>query len=130
MTGRSPFEAPDAMKSYRKIMKGFAKVSFPEDFPEHCCSLIRALCQKNPEERLTMGTLGVQNYKDHAWHRNFSWKGLETLTLAAPWVPVVTEEDIIIKTSRKQVEALPEVPYVDDGSGWDRMFQDQEDEEE
>lgn len=124
MTGRFPFEAPDTMKTYRKIIKGFTKVPFPEDFPEHCQSMVRALCQKNPEERLTMGALGFTNFKDHPWYRGFAWKNLEAFSMPAPWLPNLTEEAITEKAANKKVEELPEIPYEDDGSGWDQIFED------
>jgi serine/threonine protein kinase len=125
MTGRFPFEAADVMKTYRKIMKGFAKVNFPDDVPEHCASLIRALCQKNPEERLTMGSLGFQNFKDHPWYRGFSWRNLENHTTPAPWMPDTSEEVIMEKVANRVVEALPDMEYIDDGTGWDDCFADE-----
>lgn len=122
MSGRSPFDAPDQMKIYRKIMKGFAKVNFPADCPELCINLIKALCQKKPEERLTMGSLGVQNYKDHSWYRDYHWNELVSHRIAAPYLPPGTEEEIIRKAATKNLENLPDIPYEDDGSGWDDIF--------
>jgi len=122
MTGRSPFDAPDAMKVYRKIIKGFAKVSFPDGFPEKCLSMILALCQKVPEERLTMGNLGFQNYKDHPWYRGFVWKQLESLQMPAPYIPTFSQDAMIEKVRTKQADDLPQIPYEDDGSGWDDLF--------
>lgn len=122
ISGRSPFDAPDQMKIYRKIMKGFGKVSFPEECPELLSNCIRALCQKNPEERLTMGSLGVQNLKDHPWYRTFSWKNLDLQRMSAPYVPSKTEEQILAKAAANTVEALPAIPYEDDGSGWEEVF--------
>lgn len=104
MTGRSPFEAPDTMKIYRKIMQGFAKVSFPSDFPDHCMGMIRALCQKKPEERLTMGSLGLQNYKDHPWYRGFIWRQLENQTMVPPYVPDVSVEEVLEQAARRPGE--------------------------
>jgi len=134
MTGRSPFEAPDAMKTYRKIMKGFSKVSFPADFPEQCVSMIKALCQRNPEERLTMGSLGVQNFKDHPWYRGFHWRELVSTKMHAPWVPATMEEDIRANARAKQ-EKYPDVGrnptseerdkddfYADGDGAWDDIF--------
>merc|ERR1719210_1603120 len=95
------------MKVYRKIIKGFAKVSFPDDFPEQCHSMIWALCQRNSEERLTMGSLGVQNFKDHAWYRGFGWGALEELVLPAPYVPSITEEVILARARRRTGERVP-----------------------
>merc|ERR1711920_570228 len=66
MTGRPPFDAQDAMQIYKNIIKGFAKVVFPQNLADSPCrSLILSLCQKKPEERLTMGTRGILNFKDH-----------------------------------------------------------------
>lgn len=124
MAGRSPFDAPDAMKIYRKIMKGFTKVSFPADMSEHCESMVRALCQKNPEERLTMGSLGVQNYKDHPWYRGFLWRAMETLTMESPYTPDVSEQEVLRKAQQKYSSDEHEsIPYVDDGTDWDILFE-------
>lgn len=104
MVGRPPFDAPDTMKMYRKIIKGFAKVIFPEDFPDNCQSMLKALCQRNPEERLTMGSLGVQNFKDHPWYRGFVWPALEARTMPAPYVPNVREEEVVERARKKDLE--------------------------
>jgi CRP-like cAMP-binding protein len=122
MTGSSPFDAPDTMKIYRKITKGFAKVVFPSSVPERTQEFIKGLCQKVPEERITMGTMGIQNLKDHPWYRGFDWRHLEMLTLAAPSMPAITEDQIIAKAQTKTLEALPQIPYEDDGTDWDACF--------
>lgn len=126
MAGRAPFEASDTMKIYRKIIKGFAKVNFPEDCPEHCCSIVRALCQRNPEERLTMGALGIQNFKDHPWYRGFAWKALEAQTMPAPYKPEQSEAAIIERAAKKVPDEMPQIPYVDKEDGleghWDDEF--------
>merc|ERR1712173_368804 len=89
-----------AMKIYRKIMKGFAKVCFPPEMREHCSGMVKALCQKKPEERLTMGSLGMKNFKDHPWYRGFVWRALETLTMVAPHSPDTSEEAVITKAAQ------------------------------
>merc|ERR1719162_2329143 len=40
MSGRSPFDAPDAMQIYKKIIKGFPKVHFPPDITDTCVSIV------------------------------------------------------------------------------------------
>merc|ERR1712190_524679 len=111
------------MKTYRKIMKGFSKVLFPEECPEQCRSMIIALCQKNPEERLTMGSLGIQNFKDHPWYRLFSWHQLEMLAMSAPYVPNSSEESAVQKAASSTLrEEHSGIAYLDDGTGWDAMF--------
>jgi len=126
MAGRAPFEDSDTMKIYRKIIKGFAKVNFPEDCPEHCCSIVLALCHRNPEERLTMGALGIQNFKDHRWYRGFAWKALEAQTIPAPYKPEQSEAAIIERAAKKVPDEMPQIPYVDEEDGlegrWDDEF--------
>jgi CRP-like cAMP-binding protein len=122
MSGRSPFEAPDAMGTYKRIMKGIAKVSFPSSIGEECVSIVRGLCQKVPEERLTMGVQGVQIFKEHRWYVDFDWDALQGLTMPAPFNPEVDEMAVIRRAQGLEVEPLCDVPYEDDGSGWDDAF--------
>merc|ERR1719420_821743 len=101
MTGISPFDAQDVMQIYKNIIRGFAKISFPPEVPSECKSLIMALCQKKPQERLTMGKLGVQNLKDHPWYHGFDWKRLTALKMEAPWKPGITTDEIVAKIEAK-----------------------------
>jgi len=126
MTGRTPFDAPDAMKIYRKIIKGFGKVQFPDDFPEPCAAIIHALCRRTPEERLCMITGGVQNFKDHPWYRLFSWPTLEAFEMQAPFLPGKSEEQVIEKAQRKALEPLPEELGCEDGGDDVEEFEGEE----
>lgn len=125
MTGRSPFEASDKMQMYENIIKGMKKVSFPSDMPDECVSVIHALCQKKPEERLTMGKLGVKSLKDHAWYRGFIWQDLEKCKMATPYNPNVTEQDAVEKIAAKpKVKMVDEYNHIDsnDDTNWDGVF--------
>jgi serine/threonine protein kinase len=123
MTGHSPFDAPDVMQTYKMIFKGFAKVVFPDDMSDDCVSLVRALCQKKPEERLTMGKRGVKNLQEHLWYSDFDWRSLEKQTLEPPWQPDIDEEKLIAKISKKNLKFTNQkYKYEDDGSDWDACF--------
>lgn len=119
MSGRSPFDAPDAMKIYRKIMKGMSKVTFPDEMSENCASIIKALCQQNPEERLTMGTLGIKNFQDNPWYRGFEWKLLPIFSLTPPYMVQLSAQAVIDEACARVVEGFADEPYEDDGSQWD-----------
>mmetsp|Transcript_35312 Transcript_35312/g.62384 ORF Transcript_35312/g.62384 Transcript_35312/m.62384 type:complete len:115 (+) Transcript_35312:1-345(+) len=112
------------MQMYRKIIKGFAKVNFPPEIPQHCLSMILGLCQKKPEERLTMGPRGVRNYKEHPWYRGMSWTNLESHSLPAPYLPACTEEQVITKASQKPeplvIGTNEDESY--DPDAWDNVF--------
>merc|ERR1719454_2331940 len=52
MSGRSPFDAEDAMQIYKNVVKGFKKETFPSDFSDELITFIKGLCRKKPEERI------------------------------------------------------------------------------
>merc|ERR1719356_1856551 len=45
MTGRSPFDAPETQQIYKNIIKGIAKVCFPENFASDLTDTIKSLCR-------------------------------------------------------------------------------------
>lgn len=126
MTATSPFNVEgDVMATYKKIIKGFAKVVFADDFPDDCMSIVLALCKKKPEERLTMGARGVENLKDHPWFASFSWIDLLAFKSKPPWDPKKDEVEVVTAISKKTFDNDPQYgKYEDDGSGWDQAFDD------
>eukprot|EP00746_Dinoflagellata_sp_MGD_P009408 gnl/MRDRNA2_/MRDRNA2_119126_c0_seq1.p1 gnl/MRDRNA2_/MRDRNA2_119126_c0~~gnl/MRDRNA2_/MRDRNA2_119126_c0_seq1.p1 ORF type:complete len:997 (-),score=207.36 gnl/MRDRNA2_/MRDRNA2_119126_c0_seq1:83-3073(-) len=127
MTSTSPFAADDVMHTYKKIIKGISKVIFPEEVPDTCRDVICALCQKKPEERLTMGSRGVENLKDHPWNAGFDWLALCSLQMKSPWKPNTTETEIFNHIANKQMQDLPacDLVYEDDGTDWEKVFDDE-----
>eukprot|EP00746_Dinoflagellata_sp_MGD_P005390 gnl/MRDRNA2_/MRDRNA2_110430_c0_seq1.p1 gnl/MRDRNA2_/MRDRNA2_110430_c0~~gnl/MRDRNA2_/MRDRNA2_110430_c0_seq1.p1 ORF type:complete len:432 (+),score=85.83 gnl/MRDRNA2_/MRDRNA2_110430_c0_seq1:179-1474(+) len=128
MSGRSPFEAVDEMQIYENIIKGMKKVSFPSDMPDQCVSIIHALCQKKPEDRLAMGKLGVKSMRDHPWYCGLSWEDLQMCSMQAPYNPNITEQDVADKIAAKpKVEMVDKYHHVNsnDGSDWDKAFDQQ-----
>jgi len=87
MVGSSPFDAPQVSQIYRNIVKGFAKVTFPDDCPKSVESVIKALCKKKPEERITMQKGGISNLQAMSFFEKFSWDALESRSLTPPFVP-------------------------------------------
>jgi len=122
MSGRSPFYDDNVMTIGKNISRGFTKDMFPMSMPDDCSLLIRALCRKQFEQRLPMGSKGVDSLKEHSWFDDFAWPELELLTMPPPFIPEVTEESVIAAAKQKEYEPFPEFPYEDDGTNWDDEF--------
>lgn len=87
VTGRSPFDAPTVTQIYKNIMKGFSKVTFPENVPSDLMEVIKSLCRKKPEERITMQKGGVSTFMEMPFFSSLNWNQLSTRQLPAPFVP-------------------------------------------
>merc|ERR1712203_718320 len=86
-SGRSPFDAPDVTQIYKNIVKGFSKVTFPETFPSDLTDVIKSLCRKKPEERVTMQKGGMDNLMAMPFFIEIDWCRLGLRTLDPPFVP-------------------------------------------
>mmetsp|Transcript_138404 Transcript_138404/g.254614 ORF Transcript_138404/g.254614 Transcript_138404/m.254614 type:complete len:1021 (-) Transcript_138404:135-3197(-) len=87
MAGRSPFDAPEVSQIYKNIIKGMAKVDFPSSCPIDCANVIKALCKKKPEDRVTMQKGGVHNLMEMSFFKEFSWEDLSNRSMVPPYVP-------------------------------------------
>lgn len=86
-TGRSPFDAPQVTQIYKNIMKGFSKVAFPETVPSDCTEVVKSLCRKKPEERVTMQKGGVATLQEMGFFMGLDWEQLLAKQLPAPFQP-------------------------------------------
>merc|ERR1712066_957084 len=86
-SGRSPFDAPDVTQIYKNIVKGFSKVAFPDTFPSDLTDVIKSLCRKKPEERVTMQKGGVDNLKVMPFFTSLKWEELAERKLEPPFLP-------------------------------------------
>jgi cGMP-dependent protein kinase len=122
LSGAPPFESPNPMQVYSKVMKGIHRVPFPKKCQGSAEVLIKSLLKKEPSERLPMRPGGVKNVKESEWYKDFDWAAHLEGTMTAPYVPVVkSKTDIANFCARK--EDMPKfLEYTDDGSGWDRDF--------
>jgi len=119
LSGRAPFEAKRTSKTYELVKRGIDAVSFPADCKGAAADLVRALCRPNPDTRLRVPAL-----REHNWYRNFNWQALRTLRLQAPFLPRVKGPRDLSNFRECEGEDPPAVPYVEDGSNWDKDFEE------
>lgn len=118
-SGRSPFDAPDVTQIYKNIIKGFSKVKFPETFPSDIIDVIKSVCRKQPEERITMQKGGVENLKQMPYFTNFDWDELELGTITAPYKPDIPPDEVFAKKQlSRPVEIDPSSLRTWDGTPW------------
>lgn len=122
MTGSAPFEAPYPMQIYAKVLKGINAVKFPPQLSPACVDIVKAICQKEPADRLPMLSGGVRNLKSHQWYKSFSWDKFQDFTLEAPFLPKVKSRKDLNNFTVHPDEMPQFIEYVDDGSGWDKDF--------
>ena len=46
----------------------------PVTFTESQVDIVKAICQKEPADRLPMLSGGVRNLKNHQWYKGFAWE--------------------------------------------------------
>jgi len=85
--GRSPFDAEDVTEIYKNIIKGFSKVKFPHTVTSDLSDVIKSLCRKKPEDRVTMLKGGIETFKEMPWFSSLSWEEVTNRTLTAPYIP-------------------------------------------
>lgn len=115
--GRSPFDADDVTQIYKNIVKGFSKVSFPACIPSDLVEVIKSLCRKKPEERVTMQKGGVELFKEMPWFSSLKWPLLAARELEGPFIPGPPDYDkIAAKTLERDFLFSPETILEWDGS--------------
>eukprot|EP00420_Gonyaulax_spinifera_P036203 CAMPEP_0197884792 /NCGR_PEP_ID=MMETSP1439-20131203/11115_1 /TAXON_ID=66791 /ORGANISM="Gonyaulax spinifera, Strain CCMP409" /LENGTH=788 /DNA_ID=CAMNT_0043504535 /DNA_START=56 /DNA_END=2422 /DNA_ORIENTATION=+ len=121
LSGHPPFESATPMQIYQKVTKGINRVVFPKKCKtaEH---LIKGLCHMTPSERLPMKKGHTKNIKDHSWFSGFNWEKMFTFDLDAPYKPVVKSKKDVANFSARKEDMPPQIPYKDDGTGWDKEF--------
>jgi len=122
LTGHPPFESDTHMQIFTKVMKGIGKVKFPSNLSGPPGEIIKAVLQKEPSMRLPLRPGGTQNLKDHEWFSGFDWQALESLVMEPPYCPVVRSRTDLANFSVRKEDMPAQVPYTDDGSGWDKDF--------
>lgn len=119
-----PFYDFDPMETYARIARG--KVQYPADFSKSSIDLIAKLLQRKPAKRLGVTKGGVKAIKSHEWFKDFDWGALQNGTMEPPIKPKVSgaEDMSNFEEPSDDEHEDPEknVPYHDDGSGWDVDF--------
>jgi len=101
VVGRSPFDAEDVTQIYKNILKGFSKVKFPSSIASDLSDVIKSLCRKKPEERVTMQKGGVESLKEMPWFSCMNWDKLAARELTGPIIPDPLDLD---KIAQKKLE--------------------------
>jgi len=122
MSGHPPFESATPMQIYSKVQKGISKVTFPKKLKGNIEALVKGLCHAAPTERLPMKKGGTKNIKTQAWFADFSWEEMESLSMAAPYLPQVKSKKDIQNFSANKGDLPPHIVYKDIKTGWDKDF--------
>eukprot|EP00927_Polykrikos_kofoidii_P004772 TRINITY_DN11888_c0_g1_i1.p1 TRINITY_DN11888_c0_g1~~TRINITY_DN11888_c0_g1_i1.p1 ORF type:complete len:919 (-),score=124.29 TRINITY_DN11888_c0_g1_i1:330-3086(-) len=122
MCGRTPFEGDTPSRTYAAVRKGIDNVTFPKKMNLCCVDFVRAICKRDPSERLPMRKRGDENVKEHRWYHGFDWRAMSELTLKPPYMPPVSCATDKAIFSAKEDTRPPQILYTDDGSGWDKDF--------
>jgi CRP-like cAMP-binding protein len=124
MSGHPPFESPYPMQIYSKVMKGINKVQMPLKCQGDCGNLIKALLKSEPGERLPLKPGGTKNIMEHKWFTSskFDWEKMKALELPVPYKPTVKSKTDISNFAARKEDIPRQVPYTDNGTGWDAKF--------
>jgi len=124
MMSEPPFSAENPMCTFRKVQQGIEVVKFPRDrtWP----LLVKALCQKEPSERLPVRKGGTKAIKEHSWFKeeSFDWVALNGRSMQAPYLPEVKSSVDTGNFEASMAKAPRDVPYDDPGNGWDKGFEE------
>jgi serine/threonine protein kinase len=125
MSGKPPFESPQPMQIYSKVMKGISRIAMPPKCQGAVGELIKGLLKRDPAERLPMKQGGVKNLQNHQWYTDgaFSWKKMKSITAPVPYKPVVKSKKDMANFHARKEDMPRALEYKDDGSGWDRDFE-------
>jgi cGMP-dependent protein kinase len=123
MSGHPPFESPQPMQIYQKVMKGIGRINFPTKCQGPVGDVIKGLLRPEPSERLPMKQGGIKNLQSASWYRPFDWIAMKNLTAPVPYKPVVKSRKDIANFHAREKDMPRSVEYRDDGSGWDKDFE-------
>jgi len=66
---------------------------------------------------------GSDNIKSHEWFRGMRWDALINCSIEPPFIPEVKSVETIRETVWSRDDIPPQLPYIDDGTGWDDDFE-------
>jgi len=121
MCGHAPFEANDPMETYQKIVRGVNRVRFTYKDAD-AVDVVKNMLKHQPSERLPMRVGGTRNIKSHNWFNDFNWETLASRAMDAPYKPNVKSPTDASNFKAAESDLPPNIPYKDDGTGWDRDF--------
>jgi cGMP-dependent protein kinase len=122
LSGNPPFTASAPMQIFKNVLGGIKRVALPKKCQGPAGHLIKGLLRKEPSERLPMRAGGVPEFKKHEWYASFDWDALEREDMTPPYRPSVKSDTDMANFSAREEDKPQEVPFQDDGSGWDLEF--------
>jgi len=115
IAGRSPFDAPNVQQIYKNIIKGMSKVVFPKCCPSDAVDVIKALCKKIPEDRITLQKGGMKNLMEMPFFHRFCWDDLASKKMPAPFSPSPLDYDKVAKRELSQKVVI----HLEELRSWD-----------
>ncbi|GMI27209.1 hypothetical protein TeGR_g12747, partial [Tetraparma gracilis] len=85
-SGKAPFQAPDPMETYEKILSGV--IATPPHFSRSLVDLSKKLLQLNQVKRLGNTKGGIHSIMTHKWYGGYDWEGLFHQRLPARSIPI------------------------------------------
>lgn len=129
LSGHTPFDAPSAMESFQRAVRGVAEVDFSfyeKRTPDgaDAVSLVKALCQVRPMERLGMGYGGYDDIRQCGFyfHKNFEWASHEAQLDEVPHRPVIKSVADCSNFDARENEMPRQLGYFENFSQWDKGF--------
>jgi len=110
LTGLPPFYSEDVQLMYSKIMK--EKLNFPKKMTEEAKSLITALLERNPSDRLS----DPEQIKRHPYFANLDWDRLSRKELEPPYIPPVKDEKSTTMISSEFTSEDAKLSLVEDSA--------------
>ena len=96
VVGKAPFKGKNRKKLHHAILN--TKLKMPSHLTSECCSLLKGLLRRNPEQRFGAAkstmfkTKGVAEIKQHSFFRRLDWKKLYSKTIEPPFRPQVMNQ--------------------------------------
>jgi len=122
MAGHPPFESDHPMRVYWNVMRGIARVQFPDACAGAVGNLITLLLKPQAIERLPMRQGGITNIETHEWLSGFDWSGMRLLSLAPPLVPKLKGTTDLSHFSASADDLPVPVELHDPENSWDTEF--------
>ena len=114
LIGNPPFFDDNPYNLYQKILK--CQFTLPDFLHRHASSVIRALLNPDPSQRLGSRVTATQGDADalkaEKWFRGVDFDMVESREIPAPWVPEIDREDDVSNYDEYPDSGPPELPRL------------------
>merc|ERR1719311_624746 len=122
LVGSTPFfkEGSNDMATCKRILQGTSVIEWPKNVSPAAKDFILGLLQADPAKRVPMLSDGPTQVKRSKWYTGFDWKAHADGSMPAPFVPTLKDPTDVSNFAADEADKPPTIPYVDDGTGWDK----------